>query len=267
MQSKANKKGYYIVTQKRRLYTNYEQYIKITQEIFNETALRYFNLIFEHLEFLELSNQKCLRELEKLTLKSKNGIKPENYFDLDVPVYLRRAAINYAIGSAKTYQEKYKAYLETKDKNPNLKMPTKFNASIVCYKGMYKDFAEGSLKVKLFNGKTWNWYKANIRDTNSKENNEILSPTIVLNKEYVMIHIPTKKEVKDVSPIKSRMYKKNIRVCGVAFSNSDSFAICVVIDKEKNIIKTKFIKGGNEYRKQTSIILKQSKVLAKIKQH
>ena len=48
-------------------------------------------------------------------------------------------------------------------------------------------------------------------------------------------------EINDVTPVKQRMEKEHIRVCGVAFSNSDSFAICVIQDENLKLIKTKFI--------------------------
>ena len=127
MEEKIQKKGQCIITEKRRLYTNNEGYIRKTQEIYNKTALKYYNLLLEHMELLELSNQNCLRELEKLTLKSKSGKKPENYFETDVPSYLRRAAINYAIGIARTYDAKYKNYLENKEKVKEPKKAKQFN--------------------------------------------------------------------------------------------------------------------------------------------
>lgn len=261
MGKETNQKGYYIITQKKRLYTNYEDYIRNTQKIFNDTTLKYYNLIFEHMEFLELSNQNCLRELEKLTLKSKNGETPQNYFDLDVPSYLRRAAINNAIGLARSYHTKYKKYLENKEKLKEPSKATNIKASFVCYKGMYKDLYKDSVKIKLFNGNTWNWYKVKIKESNFKENEEILSPTIVVNRKYIMLHIPVKQEIEDISPVKERMNKEHVKVCGIAFSNSDSFAICVILDENRKLIKTKYIKGGKEYKARTS------KILAQIKKH
>ena len=148
--------GTYTLTKKTKLYTNYKEFLKMTQKIYNETILKYYNLLFEHLDFLTLSNQNCLRELEKLTIPDKNGKKPENYFDLDVPVYLRRAAINHAIGSARSYVTKLKDYEEKSENNTKKGKPEKakhFNASIVFYKGMYKKISENSIKIKLFNRK------------------------------------------------------------------------------------------------------------------
>ena len=152
--SKDVKKGIYTTTKKTKLYTNYIKYIKITQEIYNDTILRYYNLLFEHLEFLNLSNQNCLRELEKLTISSRTGEKPKNYFELDVPVYLRRSAINQAIGYARSYETHLKNYIENTSENSNKEKPsraTKFNASIVFYKGMYKKVSSNMIKIKLFN--------------------------------------------------------------------------------------------------------------------
>ena len=264
MKENTSQKGYITTTQKYRLYTNHIKYLKLTQEIYNQTILTYYNLLFSHLEFLNLSNQRCLRELEKLTLKSKTGKKPINYIDINIPVYLRRAAINHAIGSVRSYETNYKRFLEKQEQNPKQKLPekaTKFNASIVCYKGMYKDLLNDKIKLKLFNGETWKWYTSTIKGANFKESDEILSPTIVIEKEYVMIHIPIQKQIEDVTPIKQRMNKEKIKVCGIAFSNSDSFAICVVLDEKRNFIKAKFIKGGKEYKNKTS------KILSTIKKH
>lgn len=262
--SKQKIKGTYTTTRKTRLYTNYIEFLKVTQEIYNETIFKYYNLLLEHLDLLSLSNQKCLRELEKLTIQNKNGEKPENYFDLDVPVYLRRSAINQAIGVTRSYIAKLDNYEEKIQSNPKISKPQKakqFNAGIVFYKGMYKKIADDTIKIKLFNGNSWQWYLAKVKYPYFSDEENVLSPTIVLDKKCVMIHIPIKKDIEDVRPIQTRMQKKHIRICGIAFSNSDSFAICVVLDENRNLINTKFIKGGNEYKARTS------KILAQIKKH
>ena len=263
------KTGYYTTTKRKRIYTNHLDYLKLTQDIYNETILFYYNLLFEHFEYLELSNQNCLRELEKLTIKTKTGEKPENNFDLDVPAYLRRAAINQAIGNVRIYKTNLEKYLENeqkeeKERNKKISKPnkaTKFNASIVLYKGMYRELSNDSVEIKLFNGENWQWYPSKIKNLKIKETEEILSPTIVINKDYLMLHIPIKEIIEDVTPIKERMQNEHIKVCGIAFSNSDSFAICVILDEKRNLIKTKFIKGGKEYKDKTA------KILSKIRKH
>ena len=269
MSENTAKKGYYTTTKRKRIYTNHIENLKLTQEIYNETILEYYNLLLEHLEYLKLSNQNCMRELEKLTIKSKTGEKPENYLELDVPVYLRRAAINQAIGYVRSYSTKLENYLKNEalpkeQKQKNISKPNKanhFNSPILFYKGMYRELTNESIEIKLFNGESWKWYPAKIKGLRITEDAEILSPTIIQNKEYIMIHIPVKEVIEDVTPVKERMKQEDIRVCGIAFSNSDSFAICVVLDKERNLLKTKFIKGGKEYKDRTT------KILSKIRKH
>ena len=274
MQSKS---GFYTTTYKIRLYTNHLNYIKNTEVIYNETILKYYNLLFDNLEFLNLSNQNCLRELEKLTIKSKTGEKPKDYIEQDIPMYLRRAAINQAIGYVRSYQtalnnkmssnnlentELLRNSLNEKQKTKiTINKATAFHSSIMLYKGMYKDLYEDRITIKLFDGESWRWFPTKIKGRKINENAEILSPSIVVKKDLVMLHLPVKEEIEDVTPIKERMQQEHIQVCGISFSNTDSFAICVVLDESKNIIKAKFIKGGNEYRNATHTIL------AKIKKH
>jgi hypothetical protein len=52
-----------------------------------------------------------------------------------------------------------------------------------------------------------------------------------------------------------------LELCGISFSNYDNFAICTILDKNGEFIKSKFIGGGNEYKDKTS------KILALIKKH
>ena len=76
-----------------------------------------------------------------------------------------------------------------------------------------------------------------------------------------MAHIPIKQTIDDVTPIKERMKDENIRVCGVAFSNSDKFAICAILNSKGKLVKSLFISGGDEYRHRTH------KIVSKIKKH
>ncbi len=148
--------GSYTTTKRVRLYTNHIEKLKETQKIYNDTILKYYDLLLDNVELLELSNHNCLRELEKRTIKAKNGEIPENYFELDVPLYLRRAAINQAIGSAKNYITKMKNYeenIKTDKKAVKPNRATEFNSSIIFYKGMYKKISDNTIKIKLNNRK------------------------------------------------------------------------------------------------------------------
>ena len=231
------KTGYYTTTYKIRLYTNNLEYLKLTNQIYNELVKKYYEILFENIEFLKLSNQNCLRELEKITIKSKTVEKPSKYFEQNAPLYLRRAAINHAIGQVRSYN----ALLEKSKKDKTTKKPSKakkFNCPMTLYKGMYKDLEDGKIKLKLFNGEQWKWFEAKFKNWNISKEDEILSPTIIIEKDYVMAHIPVKKTIEDVTPIKYRMQDENVKVCGIAFSNSDNFAICVALNSKGKLLKT-----------------------------
>ena len=109
---KVNQVGYYTLTYKVRFYTNYANFLKLTAQIYNKLILRYYQLLFKYDEFLKLSNQNCLRKLEEITIKDKNGNKPNEYIEIEVPAYLRRSAINQAIGYRRTYQKLLQTYEE-----------------------------------------------------------------------------------------------------------------------------------------------------------
>ena len=136
--------------------------------------MKQYNLLFDNLEFLNLSNQNCLRELEKITIKSKTGEKPKDYIEQDIPMYLRRAAINQAIGYVRSYQTALNNQMSnnklnntellSKPLNENqkakitLNKATAFHSPILLYKGMYKDLYEDSITIKLFDGESWRWF-------------------------------------------------------------------------------------------------------------
>ena len=262
MNKNDNKIGYSTTTNRYKLYFKHLDYIKYTKDLYNEGLEKYYNLLLNHLDFLELSNQYCLRELEKLTIISRDGEIPDDYIDLELPTYFRRAIINQAIGLVKTYVSLKKNYEKDSKRNQNPNKAIQFNCSPLFYKGMYKDLESNFISLKLWNGDSWNWYGMKFKgNLPVEEGIEYFSPTVVLNKKYAMIHIPIKRAVNDVRPVKERMNDENLRVCGINFSNSDSLAICVVLDRDGNFLKSKFIKGGKRYQNDTN------KILEKIKLH
>lgn len=260
MELTENKSGYCTITYKLRLYIKHIEYVKLTKDIYNQVVLFYYNLLLEKIEFLNLSNQYCLRELEKLTIISRDGKIPENYLDMDLPTYFRRAAINQAIGAARSYIFLLDSY--EKEENPKGKGPsktTKFNCFPVFYKGMYKELEKDSVMLKLWNGYKWEWFRTKFKGRAFDEKLESMSPTLVINSQYVMMHLPVKEIIEDVRPVKERMQDEDLQVCGISFSNTDNFAICTILDRNGEFVKSKFISGGNYYRSQTDEILNQIK--------
>lgn len=260
MELTENKSGYCTITYKLRLYIKHIEYVKLTKDIYNQVVLFYYNLLLENIEFLNLSNQYCLRELEKLTILSRTGEIPKNYLDMDLPTYFRRSAINQAIGAVRSYMKLLDSY--EKDENKKRKEPSKtteFNCSPVFYQGMYKELKKDSVKLKLWNGYKWEWFHTKLKGQDFDDKLESMSPTLVISSQYVMMHLPVREIVDDVRTVKERMQDADLKVCGISFSNTDNIAICTILDRNGEFIKSKFVSGGNYYKAQTEKILKQIK--------
>ena len=261
MSDKIWKKSHYTTTYKVRLYMKHAEYLKLTNDIYNDLIKKYFDILNERRELLELSTFNCLTQLETLTVIPKTGARkgevPELYFEQNAPLYLRRAAINQAIGLIKVHIAS-----EERAKERNLKIPKApkiFKASTIFYKGMYRNFEGSAIELKLYNGEEWKWYKSKLSNFSIPKDAQIQSPTIVIYKDYILAHIPVKEPIEDITPVRFRMQEENIRVCSVMFTNTDKFAVCVILDEKGNFVKSKFISGGKEYAERTGYLLRKIK--------
>lgn len=74
--------------------------------------------------------------------------------------------------------------------------------------------------------------------------------------KWLMLHVPVKQENSDARTAKERM-KEGCRVCGVRFTNTDSFAVCSVLDEQSRPVSVKNCHGGNAYRHHCKTLLKK----------
>ena len=123
--------------------------------------------------------------------------------------------------------------------------PKNLHMSMLYYKGMYKDFADGSILLKLYTGKTWAWVKHRYTGRPFPKNAELMSPTVVIKKKKVMLHIPVKEIVEDGRTAKERV-KQHESFVAVALTTSDSLAVCTTIQADGSASHPYFIKGGKE---------------------
>ena len=121
--------------------------------------------------------------------------------------------------------------------------PKNLHMSMLYYKGMYKDFADGSILLKLYTGKAWSWVKHRYTGRPFPENAERMSPTIVIKKKKVMLHIPVKEVVEDSRTAKERV-KQYESFVAVALTGSDTLAVCTTIQADGSATAPYFIKGG-----------------------
>jgi len=97
-------------------YSNKTEYFLETKEIFNKVSKFYFEVIEKNENFLELSNKEALSELERLTHKTEKNTCPLYPLVYEVPAMFRRACINAALGSARSYYTHLRKYEEKKKK-------------------------------------------------------------------------------------------------------------------------------------------------------
>ena len=136
--------------------------------------------------------------------------------------------------------------------------PKHLHMSMLYYKGMYKDFAEGSIMLKLYTGKTWAWVKHRYTGRPFPKNAGLMSPTIVIKKKKVMLHIPVKEIVEDSRTAKERV-KQNEKFVAVALTGSDSLAVCTTIEADGRATAPYFIKGGKELAHRRKLLLGYTK--------
>ena len=240
------KAGYAITTYKIQLNYKRLDWFKQTQSLFDAVLAFYYKLLEKQPETLELSNQNLLRHLELQTIKQRDGTKPEIPLPFEkIPLYFRRAAINAAISMYRSYMGKLKTWAGKQIKNEKPSPPKRLHMSMLYYKGMYKDFDEKSILLKLYTGRAWAWVKHRYTGRPFPENAELMSPTVVIKKKKVMLHIPVKEIVEDGRTAKERV-KQHESFVAVALTTSDSLAVCTTIQADGSASHPYFIKGGKE---------------------
>lgn len=255
------KSGSIVTTYRLKLRCKHPDWAAQTKALYNEVLSFYFNILMEQQSMAELGNLELLRKLEEMTVvgRDKQPVPMKLPFE-KLPVYFRRAAINAAIGHVRSFiglmaswsQKKIEAEskgLCWKKKPP---IPAKqFHASPVLYKGMYKEFGNGSVLIKLWNGSSWVWLKNTFCGRALDESAEILSPALVIRGKRVMLHVPVASKVQDTRTVRERA-RDGERFCAVSFTGSDVMAACVLFGSDGHVTGSKFIRGGKElaYRRK-----------------
>lgn len=242
-----SKTGHATITYKMILENARLDWLEMTQDFYNRAVELYFHAIIDNMELLALSNRNLFSQLEIIITSSNPKI-------VGIPSYFRRAAINSAIGLARSYNTLMENWAQKKDqfekegkifekKPPS---PTQaFNFSPVFYKGMHKGFSENQVMLKLWNGSSWIWVKHKFHGRPIPDNAEHLSPTVVIAHKRAMLHIPIVQAVYDIRTVKQRVKDKE-KFCSVAFSGSDTLAVCALHNSDGRVIDSYFVRGGKE---------------------
>ena len=83
-----------------------------------------------------------------------------------------------------------------------------------------------------------------------------MSPSVVFEYKYDMLHVPVRKEGGTTSTVKQRM-KSDRNILSIQFTNSDSFAVGTVLNGKGQEKSVKFWGGGKEYSHHCRRILEK----------
>ncbi len=246
------KEGYRTITYRFRLYCEPKELLTETKKMYNRLLAFYYDVLKQESELLATPKLRLMRELELLTIGAKDEPPEQVKYPIPykrVPLYFRRAAINDAI----------RLYLSfCSGEEQGARQAEEFNASPIMYKGMYKEFTETSIRLKLYNGVTWKWVGCRV-DTCERRmpgEEQMLSPIIVLSDGRAMLHVPVKEPVVDVRTVEERLPDTE-RICAVTFPRGDSMAVAAVLNAEGEFLACRFIHGGKELRHRKDILLKR----------
>lgn len=157
-----------------RIYTTYKVKIKHYNHIFKNTIAIYrsavdylINVCVENWNILsEYKGKAALTYMETLTHATKENPAPKYDFDIKfykMPCYLRRSAINEAIGKVSSYMSNLSNWkADPVGKEPSI--PKAGHSFPSMYRlGMYNQTDRYTAKVKVYIRNTWDWLDLDLR--------------------------------------------------------------------------------------------------------
>lgn len=251
----SGKIGHSILRYKVRLYDRHFSWLVMTRQLYVTVVSHFFAVLQKKQELLDLSDFLLLRALETLCIGTKDmkkaGEVPE--FPLKdvpkIPLYFRRSAINAAIDLARKKAAVQKLYAEATEQDFR-------RVPMVFYQGMYREFGENSIELKLYDGQAWKWVTYPFTGRKFPAEAKRLSPILMLEKKTAWLEVPLSFPVSDIRTVKERM-KEEERILAVAFPDADIMAAAVIFTKEGEEQTYRLFYGGRRKEHQRREILSQ----------
>jgi hypothetical protein len=190
----------------------YAQYFVENAALFNRVVAFYFSCIQAHEGVLDLKNKEALTALEKLTHATEanpNPVMPLRDLAPDTPAMFRRAAINAALGSARSFSSSLKKWRARKEKyeakqsrkrvsSKPFKVrppvpPRTLNKSVPFYASQWKERGGHSILLKVWTGTCWSWLKVRLLSRDLPAGFERGSPSLVRKGKQFWLHTPIEK--------------------------------------------------------------------------
>src|SRR5882757_4931124 len=238
------------------------------QALFNRVASFYFEVIQAHEKVLDLSNKEALTVLEKLTHTTEthpHPVMPLSEIGEAIPAMFRRAAINAALGSARSFSSNLGKWRKRKEKaqakgkkfteRPPVP-PRTWNKSATLYAGLWKERTGSFIMIKVWTGSVWSWIKVRITGREIPNGVEMGSPQLIRKGNQWWLHTPLEKQFKSPAKIEKQVTtNEQTKICSVDLNLDHHLAVCTVRTVEGSILATTFISGGrrvNGRRRETA---------------
>jgi IS605 OrfB family transposase len=236
------------------------------QALFNRVVSFYFDVIQAHEQILKLGSMDAMRALEQLTHatdKHPHPVMPLSEIGQDIPAMFRRAAINAARGSAKSFHgnlkrwRTLKAKAEAKGKTFTDRPPVPprtWKKSVPFYAGLWRERTDNSIVLKVWTGTCWSWIKVRISGRDLPTGHAIGSPHLIRHGNEWWLHTPIEKAFDAPQKVEEQVKAQTpITICAVDLNLGEQIAVCSVQNAEGTILATRFIGGGdavNGFRKR-----------------
>lgn len=239
------------------IFSSYKVKIKHYNHIFEQTVEIYRNAVSFFIDVCDkewdllepLKNLERCRKIEELTLQTKKNQNPKYNFNerfYKMPSYLRRSAINTAIGCYSSYYSNLKNWEENSVGNrPKLQLDR--NVMPTLYKGnMYIRIDDNTARIKIFHKNDWVWLDVELNNHDVK----YIQNHCKFKKEYV----PTlKKQGKCwylVFPFEDKVeFQKvdiqNQIICAVDLGLNNN-ATCSIMQSDGTVVGRKFVNLATE---------------------
>ena len=206
--------------------------------------------VWEELERIP-ETKKRFNEAEHLIHTTK---KNQARFDFDIrfqkmPSYLRRAAIQHALGSVSSYKTRLGLWEKTGQRESKPKLVYENHATPVFYRDvMYREDKEGkdAAYLKLYDGHDWKWFHVRLRHTDMEylrknwSGKKASAPTLEKrHRKYFLRFSYTEDVILTKAPVEEQI------ICGVDLGiNTD--AVCTIMRSDGTVLGRKFIDFPSE---------------------
>ena len=206
--------------------------------------------VWEELERIP-GTKKRFNEAEHLIHTTK---KNQARFDFDIrfpkmPSYLRRAAIQHALGSVSSYKTRLGLWKKTGQRESKPKLVYENHAMPVFYRDvMYREDKEGkdAAYLKLYDGHDWKWFHVRLRHTDMEylrknwSGKKASAPTLEKrHRKYFLRFSYTEDVILTKAAVKEQI------ICSVDLGiNTD--AVCTIMRSDGTVLGRKFIDFPSE---------------------